>query len=215
MTVDVLKFDSLASSAALEQTVLEQTVKDHLLASAELKQRVAQECSASVVAAARLMAEALRQGGKVLLCGNGGSAADCQHIAGELVNWLNKDFQRPGLPAIALTADSSILTAIANDSSFEQIFERQVQALGRPGDALLGISTSGNSGNVVRAVQAAKALEIGTVVLTGVGGRLGDLADVAIRVPDHNTQRIQEAHLAIEHMLCELVEVYLFSEKQK
>lgn len=210
MTVDALKLDPMTSSA-----VLQQTVKTHLLASAELKKRVAHECSASVVAAAQLMAEALLQGGKVLLCGNGGSAADCQHIAGELVNWLNKDFQRPGLPAIALTADSSILTAIANDSSFEQIFERQVQALGRPGDVLLGISTSGNSDNVVRAVRAAKTQEIGTVALTGAGGRLGDLADVAIQVPDHNTQRIQESHLAIEHMLCALVEVYLFSEKRK
>lgn len=211
MTADVLRFDPLALSAA----ALQQTVKDHLLASAELKCRVANECSASVVAGAQLMAGALRQGGKVMLCGNGGSAADCQHIAGELVNWLNKDFPRPGLPAIALTADSSVLTAIANDSSFEQIFERQVQALGRPGDVLLGISTSGNSGNVVRAVKAAKAQQIGTLVLTGAGGHLGELADVAIQVPDHNTQRIQEAHLAIEHMLCELVEVYLFSEKRK
>jgi D-sedoheptulose 7-phosphate isomerase len=211
MTANVLKFDPLTSSAAM----LQEIVKDHLLASAELKRRVAHECSASVVSAAQLMAEALRRGGKVLLCGNGGSAADCQHIAGELVNWLNKDFQRPGLPAIAMTADSSILTAIANDSSFEQIFERQVQALGRPGDVLLGISTSGNSGNVVRAVQAAKAKQIGTVVLTGAGGCLSELADVAIQVPDHNTQRIQESHLAIEHMLCELVEIYLFSEKRK
>lgn len=190
-----------------------QKVQSHLLESAELKQQIAQNCLDSIVAAAQLIAETFLGGGKVLLCGNGGSAADCQHIAGELVNYLTKDFPRPGLPAIALTTDTSIISAIANDSSFESVFERQVQALGKPGDALIGISTSGNSSNVVLAVKAAKEARMGTVVLTGSGGCLAEIADVAIAVPSRNTQYIQEAHLAIEHIICELVESYLFGEE--
>ncbi|MCG8365428.1 MAG: SIS domain-containing protein [Pseudanabaenales cyanobacterium] len=205
-----MKVDLLAR----QETALQQQVEHHLLASARLKQQISQRCRVSIVAAARLMAETLQQGGKILLCGNGGSAADCQHIAGELVNWLSKDFQRPGLAAIALTTDSSVMSAIANDSSFESVFERQVQALGNADDLLLGISTSGNSSNIVLAVRAAKAAKLRTLVLTGVGGCLAEMADVAIQVPSNNTQLIQESHLAIEHILCELVEVYLFSEKQ-
>ncbi len=193
-----------------EVDFLSEKVRSHLLASAEIKQQVATHCLKDMLAAAELMATSLRGGGKVLLCGNGGSAADCQHIAGELINWLNKDFQRPGLPAIALTTDTSVLTAIANDSSFDTIFARQVQALGKPGDILIGISTSGNSKNIVLAVQAAQAANIGTIALTGSGGCLGAMADVAIAVPSQHTQYIQEAHLAIEHIICELVECHLF-----
>lgn len=190
-----------------------QRAQAHLLDSAKLKQRVAEQNLDSIVAAAELIAESLRKGGKVLLCGNGGSAADCQHLAAEFVNYLSKDFPRPSLPAIALTTDSSILSAIANDSSFESVFERQVQALGKPGDVLIGISTSGNSSNVVLAMKAATAANLHTLVLTGSGGCLSEFADVAIAVPSQNTQLIQEAHLAIEHILCELVESYLFGEQ--
>jgi len=190
-----------------------QRAQSHLLDSAKLKQQVAEQNLDSIVAAAELIAESLRNGGKVLLCGNGGSAADCQHIAAEFVNYLSKDFPRPSLPAIALTTDSSILSAIANDSSFESVFERQVQALGKPGDVLIGISTSGNSSNVVLAMKAAKAANLHTLVLTGNGGCLAEWADVAIAVPSQNTQLIQEAHLAVEHILCELVESYLFGEQ--
>jgi phosphoheptose isomerase len=190
-----------------------QRARAHLLASAEVKQRVVEQCLEAILAAAQLIAEAFESGGKVLLCGNGGSAADCQHMAAELVNRLTKDFERPGLPAIALTTDTSFLTAFANDCGFEGVFARQVQALGKGGDVLLGISTSGNSTNVLRAVETARAAHLRTVVLTGSGGRLAGMAQVAIVVPSTNTQHIQEAHLAIEHILCDLVERSLFSGK--
>ena len=186
-------------------------VAAHLLASAEMKRQIAHHCVDSILAAANLIAHSLASGGKLLLCGNGGSAADCQHMAGELVNWLNKDFQRPGLAAIALTTDSSILSAIANDSGFESIFERQVQALGKPEDVLLGISTSGNSPNVVRAVIAAQKIGMKAIALTGESGKLTAIADVTVAVPSNNTQYIQEGHLSIEHILCSLVEQQLFS----
>jgi D-sedoheptulose 7-phosphate isomerase len=188
-------------------------VAAHLLASAEMKRQIAQHCLDSILAAANLIAHSLASGGKLLLCGNGGSAADCQHMAGELVNWLNKDFQRPGLAAIALTTDSSILSAIANDSGFESIFERQVQALGKPEDVLVGISTSGNSPNVVRAVIAAQKIGMKAIALTGDCGKLAAIADVTVAVPSNNTQYIQEGHLSIEHILCSLVEQQLFSGK--
>lgn len=182
----------------------------YLQESADLKREVAGKCLDSIVAAAGLIAEAFRSGGKVLLCGNGGSAADCQHMAAEFVSVLSQDFKRPGLPAIALTTDTSFLTAYANDFGYEGIFERQVQALGKPGDVLVGISTSGNSTNVVRAVEAAQTAGMRTLVLTGNAGRLPGMAEVAISVPSADTQHIQEAHLAIEHVICELVERQLF-----
>ena len=131
-------------------------------------------------------------------------------MAAEFVSRLTKDFERPGLPAIALTTDTSFLTAYANDCGFEGVFTRQVQALGRPGDVLIGISTSGNSTNVIQAVELARTIGMRTVSLTGSGGRLAKLADVAITVPSDDTQHIQEVHLAVEHLLCMLVERALF-----
>lgn len=207
MQLKVKDFHELARSRS------ESAVRRHLLETAEIKRQIAQQCLDSILEAANLMADALRANGKVLLCGNGGSAADCQHIAGEFVNWLNKDFQRPGLAAIALTADTSIMTAIANDSGFDRIFERQVQALGKSGDVLIGISTSGSSPNVLRAVAAAQALGMRTIALTGAAAeKLSAIADVTVAVPSTNTQYIQEGHLAVEHILCELVESYLFDK---
>ncbi len=200
----------------LEQTNrlrFEQTVTQHLQESADIKCQIASVCMEAILDAAQLIAEAFRTGGKLMLCGNGGSAADCQHLAAEFVNWLSKDFQRPGLPAIALTTDTSFLTAFANDSSFESVFERQVQTLGKPGDVLIGISTSGSSPNVVLAVAAAKKMGIGAIALTGTGGKLAAIADVTIAIPSTNTQYIQEGHLAVEHILCCLVEYHLFSER--
>ena len=193
-----------------EVEALHDRVRAYLQKSADLKREVAEKCLDSVVSAAGLIAEAFRSGGKVLLCGNGGSAADCQHMAAEFVSVLSQDFKRPGLPAIALTTDTSFLTAYSNDFGYEGIFERQVQALGRSGDVLVGISTSGNSANVVRAVGAAQTAGMRTLVLTGNGGRLPGMADVAISVPSTDTQHIQEMHLAIEHVICELVERQLF-----
>jgi phosphoheptose isomerase len=183
----------------------------YLHKSADLKRGVADTCADAIVAAADLIAHAFRAGAKVLLCGNGGSAADCQHMAAEFTSRLTKDFERPGLPAIALTTDGSFLTAFANDFGFDGVFERQVQALGRPGDVLIGISTSGNSPNVVRAVRLARIGGLQSVVLTGSQGQLAGLADVAILVPSTDTQHIQEAHLAIEHLICWLVERELFT----
>ena len=197
-------------SSGLVSTV----ARDYLLGSAAVKHDVAERCLGTIVAAAELISKTFRAEGKLLLCGNGGSAADCQHMAGELVNRLTVDFPRPALPAVALTTDTSVLTAFANDFGFDGVFERQVQALGRPGDLLLGISTSGSSTNVVRAVVAARAIGMSTVALTGTRGRLKELVDIAVAVPSDNPQHIQEAHLVIEHLLCYLLERDLFEQRR-
>jgi D-sedoheptulose 7-phosphate isomerase len=190
--------------------LLLQRIRTHFRHLIEVNRQVAATCSEDILAAANLITQTFGSGGKVLLCGNGGSAADCQHVAAELVSRLTKGFERPGLPAIALTTDTSFLTAFANDCGFEGVFERQVQALGRSGDILIGISTSGESLNVLRAARLARRLGMQVVALTGNQGHLKDLADVAICVPSSNTQQIQESHLAIEHLLCEIVERNLF-----
>lgn len=192
---------------------LAKTAQTYLLESAELKRQVAEQCIDAILAAADLIADTFRSGGKVLLCGNGGSAADCQHMATEFVSRLSKEFERPGLPAIALTTDTSFLTAFTNDCGFEGVFARQVQALGRPGDVLIGISTSGNSANVIRAVEAARAANMRIIALTGSSGHLTGIVDIAIAVPSDNTQHIQEAHLGIEHLLCYLIEGHLFQRQ--
>lgn len=168
----------------------------------------------AVVRAAELVVASVQAGGKVLIIGNGGSAADAQHIAAELVNKLN--FDRPPIAAIALTTDSSILTSVGNDSSFDDLFERQLRALGRRGDVVLAISTSGNSRNVLRAVDAARELGIRTIALAGRdGGKLADRVDVALVVHGSSTQRIQETHITIGHILCELVEDALYGPSRK
>ena len=190
-------------------------IRDHLLGSIETKRRMLETCAEDIARAAELMAETFRRGGKILLCGNGGSAADCQHMTAELVSSLRKDVDRPGLPAVALTANTSLITAFSNDYGFDGIFARQVQALGRPDDVLIAISTSGESRNVVEAVVEARKRSLRIVALMGEDGKLSDLAEVAIRVPDCDTQHIQEAHLAIEHVLCHLVERHLYAETQK
>jgi len=172
--------------------------------------RAATACADSVLAAATLIAEAFRTGGKILLCGNGGSAADCQHFAAEFVSQLTKDFRRPGLPAIALTTDTSVMTAYANDFGFEGVFERQVRALGRAGDVLVAMSTSGNSQNVRLAVRAARETGIRTIGLLGDGGRLTEEVDCPVVIPSTNTQHVQESLLPIEHAICDLVERQLF-----
>ena len=186
-----------------------------LLESSEVQRRVADDCVDAILAAAGVITVAFQSGGKVLLCGNGGSAADCQHMAAEFVGRLTKGISRPGLPAIALTTDTSFLTAHANDTGFEEVFERQVQALGKSGDVLIGITTSGNSPNVVRAVKFARSQSIQTIALTGCGGQIADLADIAISVPSDNTQYIQEAHISVEHLICELVEADLIEDRTR
>ncbi len=183
----------------------------HLQESAALKQQIVQTCSPGIERAVVLIAQALRQGHQLLLCGNGGSAADAQHIAAEFVIRLSHHLQRPALPALALTTDSSILTAGANDIGYENIFARQVEAFGRQGDVLLGISTSGNSPNVLKAFELARKNELMTIGLLGNdGGKGRALTDLAIIVPSHNTQYIQEAHITIGHIIVELVEQTLY-----
>lgn len=173
--------------------------------SLDVKRRFFDRSSADVAEAARLIIAAMRAGGKLLIFGNGGSAADAQHIAAELAFRMGRD--RQALPAIALTTDSSLLTAISNDRHFNFVFARQIQALGRKGDVVLAISTSGNSPNVVEAVKQAHALEMTTIGLLGnSGGELATLVDLPLIVPHHETPRIQEVHIAISHIICELVE---------
>jgi D-sedoheptulose 7-phosphate isomerase len=200
--------------ASTEQGTMEraaEAIRSHLLASAQLKKETADSCLQSISAAALVIVQSLRAGGKLLICGNGGSAADSQHLAGEFVNLLNKNEYRPAMAAIALTTDSSVLTAIANDSGFDSIFERQIAALGKPGDVVLAISTSGNSENLLRALRYARREQLRALALTGAsGGSLKSIADIAICVPSEDVQRIQETHLAIEHILCTLVEQELF-----
>jgi len=153
---------------------------------------------------------AMRNGNKLMFVGNGGSAADAQHLAAELVVRFKLD--RPGLPALALTVDSSALTAIGNDFGFDQLFSRQVQAMGQAGDILFALSTSGKSENILKAVPAAHAAGVKVVALTGkAGGPLADIADICLRMPSHDTPRIQEGHTLIGHMLCEALELRLFA----
>lgn len=152
--------------------------------------------------------DAYNKGNKVLLGGNGGSAADSQHIAAEFVSRFF--FDRPGLPAIALTTDTSMLTAIANDYGFEKLFSRQIQAQSKPGDIFIGISTSGNSKNVIKGVETARELGVVAAVLCGEGGVLGDMADIAIRVPSECTPYIQECHICIGHIVCAIVEKRIY-----
>jgi len=171
----------------------------------EVLERVGEETAPIVEEVARVLAERVAAGAKILICGNGGSAADSQHVATELTVRFLAD--RPAIPALALTVDTSVLTAASNDLGFENVFARQVEALGAEGDVLLAISTSGTSPNVVRAVETARSRGLVTVGLTGEsGGELAALADHCILAPSGHTPRIQEAHLVIEHLLCEALD---------
>jgi D-sedoheptulose 7-phosphate isomerase len=192
-------------------TTPEDFVRHELTASAAVQRATADRCAAAIAATAAVLSDALRAGHKLLFCGNGGSAADCQHLAAEFVSALSHAAPRRALPAIALTTDTSFLTANANDFGFEQVFARQVEAFGAPGDVLVAISTSGNSPNVLKALEQARTLGVRTILLTGQsGGRARPVADHAICVPSDSTQHIQEAHIAVGHILCALVERALF-----
>jgi len=162
--------------------------------------------------AARAMVRALQSGGKILLFGNGGSAADAQHIAAELAGRYK--LERPGLAAVALTVNTSVLTAIANDYSFEHVYARQVEALGGPGDVAIGISTSGNSMSVVHGLETARRKGLVTIAMTGAsGGRLKSRAEICLQAPSNETPRVQECHILIGHILCEYVEEELFGKE--
>jgi D-sedoheptulose 7-phosphate isomerase len=182
-----------------------QRVKDLLYSSADLKRIVADTLSGDILEAANRIKSCLQKGGKLILMGNGGSAADCQHIAAELIGRFKKE--RKALAAMALTVDTSSLTALGNDYGFDTIFERQVEAHAQENDAVVGISTSGNSENVVRALKKANAMGVETLGLVGNdGGKIKEVANLSIVIPSNDTARIQEVHITIGHIICELIE---------
>lgn len=189
-------------------------VREHFAESIATKQAAVDVISESIAVAGELMGQALLNDGKILSCGNGGSAGDAQHFSSELLNRFERE--RPGLPAMALTTDASTITSISNDYSYEEIFSKQIRALGKPEDILLGISTSGNSENVCRAIAAAHERGMKVVALSGRnGGRMAELfeeGDVEIRVPATRTARIQEVHLVIIHALCDLIDTALLGD---
>lgn len=187
-----------------------QAISDILTQSAVVKLATAEQCSAVAFDASQMIATSLKRGGKLMLCGNGGSAGDAQHLAAEFVATLDHKRPRSGLAAVALTTDTSFITAYSNDFGFEGIFSRQVETLGRKQDVLIGLSTSGNSTNVVAAMKTARVSGIGTIAFTGEsGGEICDHADIAICVPSRVTMHIQEAHIALGHVVTLTVEQLL------
>ena len=196
--------------------MLEQRIQQQFFDSADLKYQSAEALAKPIAEAVAALIGCITAGGKVLVCGNGGSASDAQHFAAEFVGRFERE--RPGLAAIALTTDTSILTAVGNDYDFSQVFAKQVQALGAPGDVLIAISTSGNSANVLAAVDAARAKDMTVIALTGRGGgklreKLND-TDVHVCVPHDRTARIQEVHLLVVHCLCDAVDLQLLGEEE-
>ncbi len=187
------------------------TIISHITENIEVKQQLLDRQVDTIKECTERFITTLQSGGKILFCGNGGSAADSQHLAAELVVRLRGSFDRPPIPALALTVDTSILTAGANDYGFEQVFARQIAALARPGDLLVAISTSGNSPNILRAVEQAKKQHLYVIgFLGGNGGKLKKLVDLPLIIPSQTTARIQESHILIGHIICELVEMELF-----
>ena len=190
----------------------EKFISESLKESSEVKLKIENACKAEILVAVQSLVDSFQNGKKLLLCGNGGSAADCQHIAAEFVIRLSHHIQRPSLPAIALTTDTSNLTAGGNDIGWENVFARSIEGLGNAGDVLIAISTSGNSPNIIKAVEQAKSKNIFVVgFLGGNGGMLKDKVDLPIVIPSANTQRIQEGHITVAHIICELVETELFT----
>lgn len=188
-------------------------IADSLKESSETKIAIQNECMDEILSTIELLVQSFKDGRKLLLCGNGGSAADCQHIATELMIRLSHDINRPALPAIALTTDTSTLTAGGNDIGFENVFARSVEGLGNEGDVLIAISTSGNSANVIKAVEKAKTKSMKVIgFLGGSGGKLKSLVDLPIVIPSNNVQRIQEGHITVAHIILELVERELYEK---
>ena len=187
--------------------MMKENIKNQILASAKIKNEMVKNGLESIEKAAELLIGSINAGGKILWCGNGGSAADAQHLATELMGGMS-DHDRMPIPSIALTTDSSFITAWSNDTDFDSIFSRQVQGLGEKGDVLVGISTSGNSENIINALKQAKFKKLKTIAFAGkTGGSLDGIADVTIKVPSDNTQRIQESHIMIGQILCSLIEL--------
>jgi D-sedoheptulose 7-phosphate isomerase len=188
---------------------MDRIIREAFIDSAELKREFSEKYAEAIVSVADLIAEAFKGGNKLLIFGNGGSAADSQHIAAEFVNRFK--IERPPLPAIALTTDTSILTSIGNDYDFSDIFVKQIKALSRKGDVAIAISTSGNSPNIIKALEAAKNIGVLTILLSGgSGGKAAGMADNEFIVPSKDTPRIQEIHITLGHVICELVDYKLF-----
>jgi D-sedoheptulose 7-phosphate isomerase len=186
-------------------------ILDSLKESADTKRKIADRCVSEIIKAIDLIIDAFNKKKKILLCGNGGSAADAQHLATEFVIRLNPNIQRPGLPAIALTSDTTLLTAGANDIGYDNVFSRSVEALGDEGDILIGLSTSGNSESVNNAFRKAREKGMKTIALLGKdGGKSKELVDLAVIVPSNDTQRIQEGHITIGHIVFQEVEQEMF-----
>ena len=180
---------------------------ESLLESAETKHNIMKLCREDIYRAIDIIKQSIQSGGKILFCGNGGSAADSQHLATEFIIRLSHDIKRPAIGAIALTTDSSLLTAGANDIGYDNVFARQVEGLGKKGDVLIGISTSGNSVSVIKAFEMAAGKGIKTIALLGgTGGKIKGAADCEVLIPSSNTQRIQEGHITVGHIICESVE---------
>lgn len=195
---------------------LKKQITNQIKENISLKQTLLETCVDPVEKCVHYFINSLKNNGKILFCGNGGSAADSQHLAAELVVRLRGTFNRQAIPAIALTVNPSILTAAANDFGFKKIFSRQVEALGNSNDVLVAISTSGNSVNIIEATKAARKKNIPVIgFLGGSGGKLASIVDLPIIIPSHVTARIQEAHILIGHIICQLVEVELQNTKKK
>ena len=192
-----------------------QFINDQLVQSAETKRQTIEACTESILRAVDLILGSIRNRGKLIICGNGGSAADAQHLAAEMVIRLSHDIERPGLPALALTTDTSILTAGGNDIGFNNVFARQIEALGNPEDVFLAISTSGNSMNILNALEMAKEKNMKSIgLLGGTGGKCKDQVTIPIIIPSSNTQRIQETHITLGHIIIEIVERDLHEKKE-
>jgi D-sedoheptulose 7-phosphate isomerase len=180
--------------------------------SSETKLKMLATCNEDIINACNILTESLKNGGKILLCGNGGSAADCQHIATEFMVRLSRDIKRPPIPAIALTTDTSNLTAGGNDIGFQNVFARSIEGLGQDGDVLIAISTSGTSENIIKAIEKAKSKKMQIISFSGgSAGKLKSMSDVTVVIPSNNVQRIQEGHITVGHIVCEIVERNLYT----
>ena len=186
--------------------MIRKKIEEQILESINVKEAIINNCMEEIIAASEMMIDSIKNGGKILWCGNGGSAADAQHLATELMGGMTSHERKP-IPSIALTTDTSFLTAWSNDTDFESIFSRQIQGLGKRSDVLVGISTSGNSENVIAAVRQAKYKKLKTIIFTGAeGGRISGLSDITVYIPSKNTQRIQEGHIMVGQVICGLIE---------
>ena len=191
---------------------MKENIKSQILESVKIKKKIIDDGVEQIEKAAEILINCTKNGGKILWCGNGGSAGDAQHLAAELMGGM-ADHDRMPISSIALTTDTSFLTAWSNDTDFESIFSRQIQGIGDEGDVLVGISTSGNSKNVINAIKQAKYKNLKTISLTGEkGGGLNGIADITLKVPSNNTQRIQESHIMIGQILCSLIETSMLSK---